>query len=155
MNSTKECTFCGGSNINTVVHAQHSSCLLNTNSSITRQNKVHNFQNFVMGNLGRKYANCHEEFENLKVVNDLIYNEQTHVVSIFKDYLILDDINEFLKRPYKRETESHVRLPKLCEFYQKYSQVFPNFVSLPESKYMFRNIQRKQRLIDEQFNLMQ
>lgn len=45
-----------------------------------------------------------------------------------------------------------MRLPKLCEFYQKYSQVFPNFVSLPESKYMFRNIQRKQRLIDDQFN---
>lgn len=93
-----------------------------------------------MKNLGRKYGNCHTEFENIKVVNDLIYNETTHVVSIFKDYLILDDINEFLKRFYSQETECKVRLPKLCEFYMKYSQVFPNFVSLPESKYMFRNI---------------
>jgi len=93
-----------------------------------------------MKNLGRKYGNCHVEFENLKVVNDLIYNETSHIVSIFKDYLIMDDINEFLKRFYLREQESSVRLPKLCEFYQKYSQVFPNFVSLPESKYMFRNI---------------
>ena len=33
--------------------------------------------------------------------------------------------------------------------------MFPNFVSLPESKYMFRNIQRKQRLIDEQYNRIQ
>jgi len=76
----------------------------------------------------------------MKVVNDLIYNEQTHIVCIFKDYLILDDINEFLKRPYALETESQVRLPKLCDFYQKYSRVFPNFVPLPEAKYMFRNI---------------
>jgi len=55
------------------------------------------------------------------VVNDLIYNETSHIVSIFKDYLILDDINEFLKRFYLKEQESTVRLPKLCEFYQKYS----------------------------------
>ena len=96
-----------------------------------------------------------EEFQNLKVINDLIYNEQAHIVSVFKDYLILDDINEFLKRFYERDSESSVRLPKLCDFYNKYSQVFPNFVSLPESKYMFRNIQRKQRLIDEQYNRVQ
>jgi hypothetical protein len=32
-----------------------------------------------------------------------------------------------------------------------YSQVFPNYVCLPESKYMFKNIQRKQKLIDEQY----
>ena len=105
-----------------------------------------------MSSLGQKYGDCHIEFENMKVINDLIYNEQTHMVSIFKDYLILDDINEFLKRHYAKDTESHVRLPKLCEFYEKYSQVFPNFITLPESKYMFRNIQRKQRLIDEQYN---
>ena len=65
------------------------------------------------------------------------------MVSVFKDYLILDDINEFLKRYYICQNESFVRLPKLCEFYEKYAQVFPNFIKLPESKYMFRNIQRK------------
>lgn len=56
----------------------------------------------------------------MKIVNDLIYNENTHVVSIFKDYLILDDINEFLKREYSQE-ETKTRLPKLCSFYDKYS----------------------------------
>lgn len=84
----------------------------------------------------------------MKVVTDLIYNENTHIVSIFKDYLILDDINEFMKRSYKT-SESKVRLPKLCDFYEKYSQVFPNYVILPESKYMFKNIQKKQKFIDE------
>ena len=62
-----------------------------------------------------------EDFNDLKVVNDLIYNEQAHIVSVFKDYLILDDINEFLKRFYMHQSESSVRLPKLCDFYNKYS----------------------------------
>jgi hypothetical protein len=41
-----------------------------------------------------------ESYQNLKVVNDLIYNEPTPIVAVFKDYLILDDVNEFLKRTY-------------------------------------------------------
>ncbi len=38
----------------------------------------------------------------------------------------------------------------MFEFYEKYSKVFPNYVSLPqENKYLFKNIEKKQRLIDE------
>jgi len=53
----------------------------------------------IQRGLSDRYSS-NRDFYNLKIVNDLIYNENTHVVSIFKDYLILDDINEFLKRPY-------------------------------------------------------
>jgi hypothetical protein len=48
----------------------------------------------------------------------LIYNEPTHAVSVFKDYLILDDINEFLKRGYTL-AETKARIPKLAEFYSE------------------------------------
>ena len=58
----------------------------------------------------------HELYINLRTVNDLIYNEQTKAVSIFKDFLILDDINEFLKRSYTF-SETKARLPKLAQFY--------------------------------------
>jgi hypothetical protein len=77
-----------------------------------------------------------------------MYNEQTRVVALFKDYLIIDDHSEFLKRLYY-QNESFSRLPRIFEFYERYSQVFPNYVLLPENKYMFKNIERKQRLIDE------
>lgn len=40
------------------------------------------------------------DYYNIKVVNDIIYNDETHIVSSFKDYLIFDDISEFLKRSY-------------------------------------------------------
>ncbi len=88
------------------------------------------------------------DFYSVKVVNDVIYNENTHVVSIFKDYLIFDDISEFMKRSYDL-AESGSRLPKIFEFYEKYSRVFPNYVGLPENKYMFKNIEWKQRMIDD------
>ena len=89
-----------------------------------------------------------KDFYNVKIINDIIYNENTHIVSVFKDYLILDDISEFLKRSYAN-FETRSRLIKIYEFYDKYSKVFPNYVVLPESKYMFKNIERKQRMIDE------
>lgn len=89
-----------------------------------------------------------KEYYNVKIINDIIYNEPTHVVSVFKDYLIYDDVSEFLKRPYTYN-EVKARLPKIFDFYEKYSKVFPNFVTLPENKYMFKNIERKQRLLDD------
>ena len=49
------------------------------------------------------------DYYNVKVVNDIIYNDETHLVSMFKDYLILDDISEFLKRSYRMD-ESAPRL---------------------------------------------
>lgn len=41
-----------------------------------------------------------KDFYNVKIVNDIIYNESTHIVAVFKDYLIYDDLSEFLKRIY-------------------------------------------------------
>lgn len=63
------------------------------------------------------------------IISDIIYNENTHIVSIFKDYLILDDISEFLKR-YYMHNESTDRIPKVVDFYEKHSKVFPNYVQV-------------------------
>jgi hypothetical protein len=40
-----------------------------------------------------------------------------HVIQ-FKDYLYYDDINEFLKRPYKTK-ESKRKMEDLIEYYEK------------------------------------
>ena len=81
------------------------------------------------------------------IINDIIFNEKAHVVALFKDFLIFDDVSEFLKRHYKTH-ESLIRLPKICEFYESYSKIFPNYTNIPESKYMYKNIKRKQKVID-------
>lgn len=53
----------------------------------------------ITENLERKYLTS-REYYNVKLINDVIYNENTHIVSVFKDYLIYDDVSEFLKRFY-------------------------------------------------------
>ena len=83
------------------------------------------------------------------VINNIVYNEKTLVVAKFKDYLIMDDISEFLKRYYTME-ESLFRLPKFYLYYITYNKIYPNYTSLPESKYIYKNIHRKQKMIDLQ-----
>ena len=109
--------------------------------------KLVKIEDCIIHNLNKKYLTS-KDYYNVKLIDNIIYNENTHIVSIFKDYLILDDVSEFLKRPYGLE-ESVGRLPKIYEFYEKFSKVFPNYVNLTESKYMFKNIERKQKMIDE------
>jgi hypothetical protein len=49
------------------------------------------------------------------------------------------------------KVEAVERLPKVFEFYSSFSKVGPTFVAMGETecKYMFKNIERKQKLIDE------
>lgn len=37
----------------------------------------------------------------------------------------------------------------MYSFYEQFAKVFPNYVILPENKYLFKNIERKQKVIDE------
>ena len=83
------------------------------------------------------------------VINNIVYNERTLIVAKFKDFLIMDDSSEFLKRYYTTE-ESLYRLPKFFSYYITYNKIFPNYTSLPESKYIYKNIHRKQKMIDLQ-----
>ena len=86
------------------------------------------------------------------IINNIIYNEKSHIVAIFKDFLISDDFSEFLKRFYYKN-ESLIRLPKFLEYYETYSKIYPNYTSLPESKFIYKNIHKKQKMIDIQQEL--
>ena len=89
---------------------------------------------------------------NSTIIDNIIFNEKSHIVSRFKDLLISYDFNDFLKRFYTKN-ESAVRLPKYFEYYNLYSKIFPNYTSIPEGKYFYINIQKKQRMIDLQENM--
>ena len=95
-----------------------------------------------------KYQGTPTRFQQ-NIITNIIYNEKSHIVALFKDFLILDDTSEFLKRFYKIR-EILVRLPKFFDYYETYSKIYPNYTSLSEGKYIYRNIQRKQRMIDLQ-----
>ena len=98
-------------------------------------------QNFI-----KKYITMPLNY-NVYITNNIIFNDKSHLVSEFKEYLVIDDKGEFLKRYYNVE-ESLIRIPKFCKFYFLYSKVFPNYTPLSENKFLYNNIYQKQRMID-------
>ena len=74
-------------------------------------------------------------------------NANTHLVSVFKDYLLYDDTTEFLKEYYRKKEIEKILKP-IFEYYESSSYLFPNYTMLNEGKYIYRNIIKKQKLID-------
>ena len=121
-------------------------------------NKLFSYQK-AKGNISLLKKLCHrifvdkyyndKNFYNKKVIEDILDNQPTHVVSQFKEYLLYGDESEFLAKFFNR-AESKKYLPKIFEFYESCSVIFPNYVVLLESKYIYNNIHRKQKLIDLQ-----
>ena len=131
----------------------------NTNNATTRSSKLDSREAtaklsslLVTKKLARSHLKSDYQTDdntiNIKIINDVIYNEKSHIVAQFKDFLITDNQTEFLKRFYCVD-ETFQRLPKIFEFYESYSKIFPNYVILSESRYMYKNIQRKQKMIDK------
>jgi hypothetical protein len=71
-------------------------------------------------------------------------------VARFKDYLYYDDSTEFFNKFFQKN-ELYSTLPKIFNFYAKYCKVFPNYMILPENEFLYRNLRKKQKMID-QFN---
>ena len=93
----------------------------------------------------------HSKFEDV-IIENIIINGKCHVVSIFKNYLIEDDNSEYLHRYYKFK-EIPNRLKYLFNYHIQTTIIFPNYCPLIESKYLYNNVIKKQRIIDEQQKL--
>ena len=90
-----------------------------------------------------------KDTKNIILINNIIFNEKCHLVAIYKDFLIYEEEYEFIKRFYNKK-ETLERLTLYSEFYEKYSIIYPNYIILPESKYIYRNLNKKQKIIDNQ-----
>ena len=117
-------------------------------SCLQEKSIINNIKKKVHQTLLKKYQNMPSKY-NSNIIDNIIYNERAHIVAAFKDRLIIDDNGEFLKRYYNLD-ESFVRLPKFFEYYELYSKIFPNYTAIGESKYLYQNIQKKQKMIDLQ-----
>jgi len=136
-----------------------SNSLIEKNNNILNKlyiiNKEITPMNILEKIVNKKFINSNslnKDFYNIKIINEIICNENTHIVAEFKDFLIKGDYSEFLQKVYTM-SECKRCLPKIFEYYDSCSVIFPNYVILPESKYIYKNIQRKQRIIDNQEDL--
>ena len=109
---------------------------------ILRQNKL------ILKKLAKKY-NRGIEFYRKKIITDIIDNETTHLVASFKEFLIYGDYSEFLQG-YFQIREIKKFLPLIFDYYHSSTVIFPNYVILEEKKYIYKNIQKKQQIINIQ-----
>ena len=84
---------------------------------------------------------------NLNIIDNIIFNEQTHFVATFKDFLIYDDKFEFFKRYYIIQ-ESFLRLENLFNYYSKKGNQFPNYANLREGDFILQNIFSKLKMME-------
>ena len=103
---------------------------------------------YINSQLKSKYK-INENIHNIVCIENIIFNEKCHLVALFKDFLIYDDDYEFLKRFYNLK-ESNKKLNLYFSYYEQYSISYPNYTILPESKYIYKNIHKKQRMLEKQ-----
>ena len=96
--------------------------------------------------LFKKYSSNSFSYNKI-AINNIIYNEPCLIVAKFKDFLIYDDNTEFFRKFYPK-SESMCKLYKILDLYENYSKIFPNYLVVKERKYMYKNIRRKQKMID-------
>ena len=111
--------------------------------------KISFYYLIALKNLISKYNSFEYSFS-LICINNIIYTEKCHIVARFKDYLYYDDSTEFFNKFFQKN-ELYSTLPKIFNFYAKYCKVFPNYMILPENEFLYRNLRKKQKMID-QFN---
>ena len=126
---------------------------------MTEKSTEKNFDNCIKQLRKRALESCYDDYLdyahidfNILIIENLMCNGRCHLVAVFKNYLIEDDKSEYLRRFYKKK-ESSPRLKKLFAYHDETSVIFPNYVPLVESKYLYNNVIKKQRVIDEQQSL--
>ena len=71
----------------------------------------------------RNKYNCTKKSYEKCIISFLINNANCHLVSIFKEKMLTDFIDEFLRRKYSKQ-EGFERIPKFAVYYKNYLQFF-------------------------------
>ncbi len=98
----------------------------------------------ILANLRARLLKTQAETE-LRLVNKILFNEESHIVSVFKEYLIFDDTNEFVNRFYSL-SESDAQMQHMLEQSSKDPRIRPWCQTLPEVRILAKGTRRKQKV---------
>jgi len=107
----------------------------------------------VKKNISQKLKNNLKKYDSsmrkvfIKTINDIIYDERKHIVSVFKDYLFWDENSDFLKRFYKIN-ESRDRMPRISAYYQTYTLIKPIYFKLECYRFLSKNFKRHRKRLE-------
>ena len=93
----------------------------NVNKTQNEHPKKISLNNIIKRNL--LIHNSNQKTKGIISINDLIESKNCRLVAIFKDYLISDYIDEFLRRFYHKK-EIWERIPKFEGYYKNYLTFF-------------------------------
>lgn len=110
--------------------------------------KFNKIKSYIQKLLYKKYFVSPISYQK-NIIKNIIYDDRTRIVALFKEQLIINDTSEYMKRFYRKK-ESFIRLKKYYKFYEEFSKLFPNYTSLTEAKYIYKNIHKKQKILDLQ-----
>ena len=116
--------------------------------NVNTETVKHDYLNKARLFLFNKYSCDISNKYNILKINDILTNEKSRIVCLFKDYLLYDEFSEFFKRYYNGK-ESKKRIQKFSNFYSKESFIYPNYAPLEEKRYVLSNIIKKQMLINK------
>ena len=85
--------------------------------------KLKDFDKFLLINNQLQKYNSTPLQKNIMIINDIIETKTNHFLAIFKDFLITDYIEEFLKR-YFTIDECEELIPKFYLYYKNYLKFF-------------------------------
>ena len=120
---------------------------INTNSSTNKISDKKNVFDLTQKKLWIKLKNkynCNKKIYDSFILEVLLNNVSCHLVSLFKEKMIIDYIDEFLHRKYKI-LESAERLPKFYKYYKNYLIFFcnPIFKDMKFNKLIQNNGEKK------------
>ena len=112
----------------------------------SKKNILKSFESLAYNSIVKKYNYTLEKY-NLLCINQLLANRSCRLVSIFKEKMITDYIDEFLKRKYSFK-ESKDRIPKFYLYYKHYSIFFgqPFFSNFNFNMILQKNGEKKARI---------
>ena len=96
----------------------------------------------------RKY-NYFQKKYNVQKINEIIFDKRKRLVSVFKDYLLWNETSDFLKE-YHKMSDSITLIPNMCEYYENYTLLFPEYGPLEDVvKFMRKNMKKKKALLEK------
>ena len=104
-----------------------SKIILESNDIFQKDKPSLNFFSLINKNL-KKYITTIRKYR-IFIINSIIFDQRIHKVAVFKNNLLWDESSEFLKRFY-RNKESIERIPKITEYYEKYTLFPPVYFGL-------------------------
>ena len=85
---------------------------------------------------------------NKKIINDIIFDENKRIVSIFKDYLLWYETSDFFKQYYKRNKSIKLMI-SFINYYINYTYFFPIYSPLEDIiSIMKKNVKKKKKYFE-------